>query len=231
MPSLGELAPKRLRESDQRRLGRDVDRGAGDREDAGHGRRVDDVPALAVREHPRKERLDPVDDAAEQDAQAPVPVVVPRERDRPEDAHAGVVAEHVHVAEDALGLVGRPRESFAVGDVQLDRVHGLARRSPLERVSMWSRRRSAMTTFIPAATNAVAMPSPMPLAPPVTNAVLPSTSCISRPARTSSARAFAARRPSSTASRSAGTGSSGKAASVSSKISRSSSRWSGCVKT
>ena len=42
---------------------------------------------------------------------------------------------------------------------------------------------------------------------------------------------FAARRPSSTASRSAGTGSSGNAASVSSKICRSSSRWSGCVKT
>ena len=51
------------------------------------------------------------------------------------------------------------------------------------------------------------------------------------PGQDASARAFAARRPSSTASRSSGTGSSGNAASVSSKISRSSSRWSGCVKT
>src|ERR1700676_2315052 len=30
-----------------------------------------------------------------------------------------------------------------------------------------------MTTFIPAPSNALAMPSPIPLAPPVTNAVLP----------------------------------------------------------
>ncbi len=41
---------------------------------------------------------------------------------------------------------------------------------------MLSRRTSAMTTFMPAWANAVAMPRPMPLAPPVTNAVLPSTS-------------------------------------------------------
>ena len=43
--------------------------------------------------------------------------------------------------------------------------------------SMWSGRRSAITTFIPAPAKAVAMPSPIPLAPPVTNAVLPATSC------------------------------------------------------
>ncbi len=74
---------------------------------------------------PWQERLDPVDDAAEQHTQAPVPVVVARQRDRPEDAHAGVVAEHVHVAEDALRLVGRAREALAVGDIELDRVHVL----------------------------------------------------------------------------------------------------------
>ena len=68
------------------------------------------MSALAVREQPRQERLDPVDGAAEQHAEAPVPVVVPGERDRPEDAHARVVAEDVHVAEDALCLVGRARE-------------------------------------------------------------------------------------------------------------------------
>src|SRR5262245_53766496 len=43
-------------------------------------------------------------------------------------------------------------------------------------VSMWSRRRSATTTFMPAPRKAFVMPSPIPLAPPVTNAVLPSTS-------------------------------------------------------
>src|SRR6266480_1968098 len=39
---------------------------------------------------------------------------------------------------------------------------------------------SAMTTFIPAPSKALAMPSPMPLAPPVTNAVLPGRFCMPR---------------------------------------------------
>src|SRR6266513_1319512 len=39
---------------------------------------------------------------------------------------------------------------------------------------------SAMTTFIPAPSKALAMPSPMPLAPPVTNAVLPDRFCMPR---------------------------------------------------
>ena len=91
-------------------------------------------------------------------------------------------------------------------------------------VSMLSRRRSAMTTFMPAARNALVMPSPIPLAPPVTNAVLPSTSTsVVRPGG-EGAGPCRARRPSSTASRSGGTGSSGNAAMISSKIPRSSSR-------
>src|SRR5262245_32193315 len=49
---------------------------------------------------------------------------------------------------------------------------------------MWSRRISAITTSMPASTNAVAIPSPIPLAPPVTKAVLPSTSTsVARPGR------------------------------------------------
>src|SRR5438270_4624228 len=39
---------------------------------------------------------------------------------------------------------------------------------------------SAMTTFMPAPRRALAMPSPMPLAPPVTNAVLPGRFCMVR---------------------------------------------------
>src|SRR5579862_1600590 len=39
---------------------------------------------------------------------------------------------------------------------------------------------SAMTTFIPAPSKALAMPSPMPLAPPVTKAVLPGRFCMPR---------------------------------------------------
>src|SRR5262245_3239743 len=38
---------------------------------------------------------------------------------------------------------------------------------------------SAMTTFMPAPRNACAMPKPTPLAPPVMNATLPSTCCMS----------------------------------------------------
>ena len=84
------------------------------------------------------------------------------------------------VAENALRLVGRSRERLAVGDVELDRMDALAqatyRRSDRGRSRRGRARRSAITTFIPAAANASAMPRPIPLAPPVTNAVLPATS-------------------------------------------------------
>ena len=197
------------------------------------------MAALTVGEHSRDERLDSVDRAAEQHAEAPIPVVVPSERDRPEDAHAGVVAEDVDVAEDALRLVGRTREPVPVGDVELDRVHAVACAAVLEALQGsldvvlaevrdhdvhpcgYERRRHA---------------EPDPARPTRDERGLAldlfhassSPQSLGQEAR---ARAFAARRPSSTASRSAGTGSSGNAASVSSKISRSSSRWSGCVKT
>ena len=65
-----------------------------------------------------------------QDAEAPVPVVVARERDGPEDAHARVVAEDVHVAEDPLRLVGRASEALAIRHVELDRVHVSPRLPP-----------------------------------------------------------------------------------------------------
>src|SRR6476646_7509292 len=42
--------------------------------------------------------------------------------------------------------------------------------------SRWSGRMSAIATFMPAPRNALAIPSPTPLPPPVTNATLPSTS-------------------------------------------------------
>src|SRR4029453_5419795 len=48
------------------------------------------------------------------------------------DAHARVVAEDVHVAEDALSLVGRAREAFPIGDVELDGVHALAQAALVE---------------------------------------------------------------------------------------------------
>src|SRR4029078_983574 len=51
-PLARELAAKGLGEPDDRGLCGDVDRGAGDRKDARHRRRVDDVAALAVRQQP-----------------------------------------------------------------------------------------------------------------------------------------------------------------------------------
>jgi hypothetical protein len=92
---------------------------------AGHERRhrrgVHDVTALAVRLDPGDERHDAVDDAAEVDAEHPVPVLVRRVGDVVEQVDAGVVAEHVHVPERALRLVGGAGERLPVGHVQPDR--------------------------------------------------------------------------------------------------------------
>ena len=178
-----------------------------------------------------------VDDAAEEDPEPPVPVVVPGGRDRPEKAHAGVVAEHVDVAEDALCLVGRARQGFAVGDVELDRVDALLQSTFAEalqggrdvvgpevgdhdvhaRVHERLGHAEADTARAPGDERGPSRD--------LLHASYLSTG------QEASAAAFPARRPSSTVSRSGGTGSSGNAARVSSKISRSSSRWSGCVKT
>jgi hypothetical protein len=83
---------------------------------------VDDVPALTMRLDPGHERDDAVDDAAEVDAEHPVPVLVGRVGDVVEEVDPGVVAEDVDVPEDVLGLVRGPRERLAVGHVELDRV-------------------------------------------------------------------------------------------------------------
>jgi hypothetical protein len=111
-----------------------------------------------VRPDPRHEGDDAVDDAAEVDAEHPVPVLVGGVCDVVEEVDPGVVAEDVDVAEDLLGLVRPPSSAVAA--------------------SRWSARMSAITTFIPAPRNAFAMPRPTPLPPPVTKATFPSTSFI-----------------------------------------------------
>ena len=93
--------------------------GAGD--ERGHRRGVDDMTAVAVRLDPGDERHDAVDDAAEVDAEHPVPVLVRRVGDVVEEVDPGVVAEHVHVAERPLRLVRRACECLPVGHVQPDR--------------------------------------------------------------------------------------------------------------
>ena len=134
------------------------------------------------------------------------------------------------MTEDTLRLVGRASEPLAVGDVQLDRVHGLT-----------GERLHGQVDVVPAeigdhdvharADERRRHAEPDPAGAAGDECRLALDLLHQSPGQEASARIFPARRPSSTASRSAGTGSSGNAAIVSSKISRSSSRWSGCVKT
>src|SRR5262245_57865661 len=83
-----------------------------------------------MRQNAREESLDPVDHAPEIDAHDPVPIVVSREFHRPSDSYARVVAQHVNLTEDALGLEGRARHRLAVGDVEF---YGVNRAAAVER--------------------------------------------------------------------------------------------------
>ena len=65
---------------------------------------ADDVAALAVRADPGQEGLQAVHDAAQVHRESEIPVFVRDALERALDADAGVVHEHVHLAELALGL-------------------------------------------------------------------------------------------------------------------------------
>jgi hypothetical protein len=95
-------------------------------DEPGHRRRVHDVPAGLLGEEPRDERLDAVHDTPEVDAHRVLPVGVRRLRDLAEERDAGVVADDVHAAEAADGLVGEGLDRGAVADVGADGVHGRA---------------------------------------------------------------------------------------------------------
>ena len=114
---------QRIRQPVHGELRRRVDPRARAGDEGCHGGRVDDVPALAVRLDPGNERDDAVDDAAEIDAEHPVPVLVRRVCDVVEEVDAGVVAEDMDVPENALGLVRGTSERFAIGHVELDRMY------------------------------------------------------------------------------------------------------------
>ena len=171
-----EQAPaQRVRQPVHRELRRRVDARARAGDERGHRGRVDDVPALAVRLDPGHERDDAVDDAAEVDAEHPVPVLVRRVGDVVEEVDPGVVAEDVDVAEHPLRLVGRARERRR-GRSRPGWIAWTSPPSSAVASSRWSARMSAIATCMPAARKAFAMPSPTPLPPPVMNATLPSTS-------------------------------------------------------
>src|SRR5262245_33793544 len=82
---------------------------------------------LAVFLDPRDEGPDAVDDAAEIDAEQPVPIVVCAFVHRREKIDAGVVADDVNFAEYPLHLVRRLTERLAIGHIQPDRVRATAR--------------------------------------------------------------------------------------------------------
>jgi hypothetical protein len=64
-----------------------------------------------------------IDDAAEIDAELPVPVLPGGILDRTELRHTTGVEEELHRSEDSLGLVRCGLVGFPVGDVEPDRVH------------------------------------------------------------------------------------------------------------
>src|SRR5262249_21748351 len=104
--------------------------GAEGRKEAGHGRGGDDVSSFAMREDAREKSLDAIDHAPDIDAHNPVPIVVSRNLHRPSESYARVVAQHVNLTEDALGLASRARQRLAVGVVDFD---GVSRAAAVER--------------------------------------------------------------------------------------------------
>src|SRR5262245_37897566 len=82
-----------------------------------------------MRDNAREESLDAVDHSSEIDAHDPVPIIVSRELHRPSEPYARVVAQHVNLSEDALGLDGRARHRLAVGDVEF---YGVNRAATVE---------------------------------------------------------------------------------------------------
>ena len=82
---------------------------------------VDEVAALAVPLHAFGEDLDAVHHAVDVHPGHPVPVLPSVLVHRATDGDAGVVADHVHVAEPLLGGVGGLGHRLAVGDVHLQR--------------------------------------------------------------------------------------------------------------
>jgi hypothetical protein len=66
---------------------------------------------------------DAVDDAVEIDRQLPVPIVIGRLLQWPEDRHAGGIEQQFDRAEPGLHRIRRGRISGSVGDIELDRHH------------------------------------------------------------------------------------------------------------
>src|SRR5438552_17576524 len=139
------------------------------------------MPFLAVLQDRGHEMADAKNDAPDVDAHDEVPIALRHIVEaHPVHRHAGIVAGDVQLAEILLGL------ALSASTTDCSKV--TSRRTGMTRLLVPERRcaasstasfwMSAMTTLAPASASAVAMPSPMPEAAPVTIAVLPQMSCI-----------------------------------------------------
>ena len=115
------IGQHRLGNADHGELGCRVDGEAGNGEMAGHGCGVDEVAAFAVCLDAPGERLNAVDDAIDVDVGQPIPIVVAHLVDGAADDNAGVVADHVDLAETRLGIDGRLLHLGSVRHVHLQR--------------------------------------------------------------------------------------------------------------
>jgi hypothetical protein len=97
-----------------------VDPGRARGEPARHARGVDDIAALAMRDHARRECHHAIDRAVEIDPHQPVPVRIARFLDRLEQVHPGIVEQQGYGAEFRLDAVRRLSHCVARRDVDLD---------------------------------------------------------------------------------------------------------------
>ena len=145
------------------------------RNEPGERRGEQHVPALALLDHPRQERLDAVDRTPQVDVDDPSPVVVRHVDDRPANGHAGVVEHDVHRPEGVERSIGHRRHFVQRAHVAHDPV-GL-HASAAQRIDGGVECRpldvGEHQTRAPCAPRTRAVASPIPLAPPVTTAPLP----------------------------------------------------------
>src|SRR5262245_57471578 len=85
------------------------------------------MASFAVFLDPRDEGTDAVDDAAQIDAENPVPIIIRAFIHRREKIDAGVVADDVNFAEHSFHFVRRAVERLTIGHVQPDRMRLAAR--------------------------------------------------------------------------------------------------------
>ena len=193
-PMRAELVMQAFGERHDRGLRRRVDRGARHGDDAAiRRRRVDDVPILAVLDHVRQEHVDAVGDAEHVDAEGPAPVV---RRVEPQlgfgrRSDAGVVAQHVDVAEPRRGRVAS-RSSTEATSVTSVGTPSTSAPCVLQRSRSWrrahpARRPRARPACLRRRTRST-MARPMPLAAPVTTAVRSVSESTATPLRSSQAK-------------------------------------------